>query len=290
VLISPAGLAQSLLMSAHRRLLDELGRAVGTPVVFLKAAWADPVLRGGRGERVGGDVDVLVEAKSFHRFARALTAHGYRHLVVPRRWATTRVHQAWVFANDNNPLPIDLHRGLTVGPWFHLPARECLARAIAYDGAAGPVLSLCPEDQVLYAAVHYCNHRFSIDQRHLDDVVDLARARAIDWSTLESRATRYGLLLPLALVLEALRARGVSAPPLRSPGPLFDLRLWRAHHWIATAPALARKRDTGPVHDMLFRVPLLSSRPLALPTFLGRYAGLRVLDAMTALAERTVGA
>ena len=36
------GLVQSLLIKAQRLQLDDLGRQVGTPVVYLKAAWADP--------------------------------------------------------------------------------------------------------------------------------------------------------------------------------------------------------------------------------------------------------
>src|SRR4051794_38876039 len=72
------GLIQSLVTKTARKILDEIGAEVGTPVVYLKAAWADPVLYGGRGERMGTDIDVLVRAPCFEAFAAALVGRGYR--------------------------------------------------------------------------------------------------------------------------------------------------------------------------------------------------------------------
>lgn len=275
-----AGLAQSLMIKAQRRFLDEIGRRLGTPVIYLKAAWADPVLYGGRGERRGGDIDILVRRSCFAAFSRALQSAGFqRHSV---RWleATIRWEQhAIAHWPPAGQLGVDLHRSLANRPWFDLPPQECLARAVAYDSVDGPILSLSPEDQVLYAVVHYANHRFDLDQRHLGDIVRLLAVRFVDWAVIADRASRYGLGVPLALLVETLRGRGVAVPSLpKRPSPLFSLRLRYAHRWVRTVPDLRRTKPYARFHDRLFRLPLLSNRPTALPRFVVKFLVLRALD------------
>jgi hypothetical protein len=250
----PAGLVQSLLIKAQRRLLDGVGRQVGTPVVYLKAAWADPVLYGGRGERAGGDVDVLVRP-------------------------------AWTFEGRPHWVTVDLHRGIAEPPWFELPADQCVDRAITYDSVDGPILSLCPEDQVLYAATHYGQHRFSIDQKHLDDTERLVRTRAIDWTVVLDRARPLGLEVALLLMLESLRARGAEVPAT-AEGPALRWRLAFARRWVSTGPELERRFPMTRVVDNAIRMPLLSGRATALPRFIAGYMSLRALDVAVEMASR----
>src|SRR3954464_3559034 len=151
-----AGLVQSLVIKAQRTLLDGIGRAVGTPVLYLKAAWADPVLYGGQGQRTGSDVDVLVRPGAFFPFARALEENGFRRYVTPWMRATFRWgYKAWTYEGLPRWMTVDLHRRIAEAPWFDLPPQGCIDRAVAYDSVDGPILSLSPEDQVLYAAAHY---------------------------------------------------------------------------------------------------------------------------------------
>jgi hypothetical protein len=282
------GLVQSMVIEEQRRLLDEIGHAVGTPVVYLKAAWADPVLYGGRGERVGSDVDVLVRPAAFAAVGHALEARGFRRSSVPWSRASNRWgHKAWVYQGPPPGLGIDLHRGLADPHWFDLPPDECLDRAVAYDGAAGPVLSLGPEDQILYAAVHYANHRFGIDQRHIADVARLVAARPIDWEAVDERARRYGLRLPLALLLEALHARGAPVPVVPSgQNTVLAWRLAFARRWVETAPALRRRPPQARFVDIGLRLPLLSDRATALPRYVASFALWRTLDVGGEVAAR----
>ena len=280
------GLVQSLLIKAQRRLLDGVGQSVGTPVVYLKAAWADPVLYGGRGERAGGDVDVLVRPAAFAAYARALEGLGFRHYVVPWLRATFRWgYKAWTFEGRPRWVTVDLHRGIAESPWFELPADDCVDRAVAYDSVDGPILSLGPEDQVLYAAAHYGQHRFSIDQKHLDDIERLLRLRAVDWSVALDRAGPLGLTVPLYLVLESLRARGVQVPaPAESPA--LRWRLAYARRWVSTGPTLERRFPMTRFADNALRMPLLSGRTTALPRFIAGYVSMRALDVAAEVARR----
>jgi hypothetical protein len=281
------GLVQSLIIKGQRRMLDELGRAVGTEVAYLKAAWADPVLHGGRGERTGNDVDVLVRPAAAVAFAAGLEREGFR-IERPRWQAATIVgNHAWNHLAPPGLLPVDLHLQLADAPWFDLSTDGCLDRAIAYDSVDGPILSLCPEDQVLCAAAHYANHAYVIDGRHLGDVERLCAQRPIDWDQTWERARPAGLEVPLALLVDALIARGVPVPePMKTCGPLARLRLARSRRWVATSPELHRKDRYLAAYDKLARFPCLTNRPTALPRYVLRYGFVRLLDVAVELTVR----
>jgi hypothetical protein len=277
-----AGLIQTLVMKAQRRLLDGIGRQVATPVVYLKAAWADPVLYGGTGQRRGSDIDVLVRPSAFFAFARALEAAGFRRYVAPWLRATFRfAYKAWTFEGQPRWMTVDLHRGIAEAPWFDLPPDACIDRAVAYDSADGPILSLSPDDQVLYAAAHYGQHRFTIDRRHLDDIERLIAIHRVDWAVVLQRARPLGLGVPVALLLESLRARGAEAP---APGAVPRWRLAYAHRWVS--PQLERRLPPSRFVDNAVRMPLLSGRPAALPRFVAGYLSMRALDVAAEVANR----
>lgn len=267
-------------------MLDEIGAALGTPVVYLKAAWADPVLYGGRGLRRGCDVDVLVRAPAAAAFACALEERQFRRHESKWYRATTHFgNHAWSYVGPPGFLSVDLHLRLGGLPWFELDAGECIDRAVAYDSVDGAVLSFCPDDQVVFAALHSACHGFGYHQRQLEDVTRLLGTHPVEWAAVHDRARKGGLLLPLFLLLEALRLRGAAVPPAEFPnGRLFARRLDYARRWIATSPDLRRTRPPSRVLDKV-RFALLSGRPLALPHHLARYAFLRGLDVVWELAS-----
>jgi hypothetical protein len=280
------GLVQSLVIKAQRRLLDEVGRKTGTPVVYLKAAWADPVLYGGQGQRVGSDIDILVRPAAFFAYAAALEGLGFRRYVAPWLRASFRWgYKAWTYEGLPRWMTVDLHRGIAEPPWFDLPAGDCVDRAVAWESVDGPILSLSAEDQVLYAAAHYAQHRFTIDQRHLGDIERLVAAHPVDWTVVFDRARPLGLDVPLALLLESVRARGVPVPA-PSAGPTFAWRLAYAHRWVATTPELERRVPAARVVDNALRLPLLSGRAAALPRYLATFVPLRALDLAWEVAAR----
>jgi hypothetical protein len=289
---SIAGLAQSLVIKTQRAMLDEIGQQVGSPVVYLKAAWADPVLYGGHGQRTGGDMDILVDRGRASAFVRALVAHGFQRVEWPWRWASLRFGgHAWVMRAPRGLMFLDCHIGIAYRPWYDLPAAECMVRAVAYSSVDGPILSLCPEDQVLYVATHYANHGFCVEGRqlacHLEDTVRLLARFSVDWPTIEARARRGGLQLPLKLVADALRASGAPVPPgVGDGGRLFALRLRCAETWIATGRGLHRTKPYGRFLDLTFRQPVLCGRMTALPQHIIRRVGIRILDIAAEVVRR----
>lgn len=275
-----AGLVQSLIVRSQRATLDAIGREVGATVVYMKSAWADPVLYGGRGERSGCDLDALVERRAFERFAAALIRRGYAPLVSASHRAS--IHwgeKAWPFRGPRGHLTVDLHRGLCLPGWFAVPVEAFIRRSIEYPSPAGSVRSFCPEDQLLYAVLHHADSQFVIDGRHLEDMVRLARAHPIDWNTVLARGREYGMTVPLALLLDALRIRGIETPDGLA-GATWSARVRHrlTTRWVATSPALHRNDAPDTTRDLLVRMPLLSDRVTALPRFLAHHAALRALD------------
>lgn len=271
------GLVQSLLVKGQRVQLDDIGRQVGTPVVYLKAAWADPVLYGGRGERAGTDIDILVQPAKFEAFARALADCGFRrHEHASPAYESYFGHKEWAFQppeRGGSSFGVDLHRALTEPVWFDLPAEGLIARAIEWPSIDGPILSLCPEDQILYGAAHYANHDYDLDARHLVDCLKLVMGWPLDWETTWQRAEQAKLRLPLMLLVEALEHRGWVPPPAarRKSTGLLTLRRLLASRWIDTVPELRRRTARSRGLDYLILKPLLSDRATALPQIAATY-------------------
>jgi hypothetical protein len=268
------GLSQSLIIKGQRRILDQLGAAVGTPVVYLKAAWADPVLYGGRGERIGVDVDVVVRPAKFEAFAAELGARGYE-----RRGYKSPILESyyagkqWVLIPPAPALEIDLHRAVANPIWFTVSADDLIDRAVAYQSVDGPILSLSAEDQMLFGAIHHANHGFALDGRHMEDLRRLISSHAIDWSAVAHRARAARARVPLAFLLETLRAQGSSVPSDVLPGDwTLRVRKTLASAWLAArSPEPTPSKVTQAV-DGLLLAPLLSERPSALIEFAAEFA------------------
>jgi len=277
--LSP-GRVQAMLLPRQRELLREVAREVGADLLFLKAAWADPVLYGARGERTGSDLDVLVSPERFEVFAVALERRGFRRAVAPTHRATNEWgSKEWSYVHRGAWMPVDLHRALATPPWFDLDAARVFSRARDWRAGAETIRSLGAEDQLLYAALHYANHLYEIDARHADDMIRLLEREAIDWTLVFHEADRGGMRLVLQLLLEHLRARGIDAP--RTPWesePWMRARRRIIGRWVEVGETLARRRPMGRRSGVLLERPVLSDRWRGLPEWAIRYAALRALD------------
>lgn len=274
------GRVQALLFHRQRALLREVAREVGADLLFLKAAWSDAVLFGGRGARMGSDLDALVTPGRFEAFAAALEQRGFRRYEPASHRATIEWgSKEWTYSHPGAWMPVDLHRQLAEPPWFELDAAAVFARARDWPAAGETIRSLGAEDQLLYAAVHYANHLYEIDARHADDVIRLMEREPMDWPVVFREAERGGMRLGLQLLLEHLRARGVAAPA--TP---WELQAWMRvrrrviGRWVEAGATLGRRRPTSRRLSVLLERPVLSDRWGGLPAWALRYAALRALD------------
>lgn len=260
----PAGLARSLQVKRQRALLDSIGAKVGTPVVYLKAAWADPVLYGGRGERWGGDIDVLVDVRARPAFAAELAREGFRgDDLLPHH-----KRRAWQFRHDE-VIGVDLHAGIAEQPWFTLGAAGLLKRSHAWDSVDGPILGLCAEDQVVHAVAHYAGDRYTLDGRHAGDVIRLLDRDEVDWDAIADTCTRAHMWIPLHLLAGMLRRKGAVVPdfPLTVSQRARLTALRRIFNVGGERRFFTRNRAANIRIDLLTFFPLLSTRWSALPRF-----------------------
>lgn len=247
-------IVQSLMMKALREQLSWLSRELRIPFVFVKGAFSDPVLYGGRGERFVSDVDLLVPERELARVASALRRLDYERVIYPEhRFSNDRSKEWTLNPRDGRGLTIDLHRGLANRP-YALDDAALIARARYYDSVDGRVLSLEPTDQVLYTAVHYANHGFALDGRHLEDTRRLVARFPVDWVRAERQAAAGGFAFALRRILVALsapRARDLRIDRLRTALLARATRIETssfstALRWVATG--LATGRPLHPLH------------------------------------------
>ncbi len=276
-----SGTLQQLLMHRQRAQIDAAGAACGAAVVYLKAAFSDPVLWGNAGQRRGSDIDILVEPRRFEPLCAALAGMGYRPYALPTRRATmTASRERTLFPPGRAGLAVDVHRALDHPPWCRVSTRALIGRARRYDSPEGPILALGPDDQVLHAVMHHAAHAFSLDGRHADDIPRLGLRFAIDWPTVFARVAAAGLRVPCLLLTQRWRAQGLDIPPepwTDSPG--VSLRLGLARRWITTTPRMTRV-PIAPRPEALLLRPLLSDDPTALGRFLLQYPLDRARDAL----------
>lgn len=236
--------------------VEKAGSVTGTRPVFLKGVWADLVLYGGRGARLKGDVDVLVSGSTFLRFAKALRALGYEY--VPRRTHRATVRWAskeWTLSKGALPC-IDLHRGLADAPWFRWHAQEAIDSSQDYQVSNGRIRSLCPNDQILYAAAHYANHRYQLSRGHLNDMLVMLESFPVDWKAIRKSAAPKRLAGALWFLESALKKAGANGiPAWTNRGLRQILRTALAARWIDPGD-LSRNADRAWLLDNLIRMPL----------------------------------
>jgi len=269
------GLIQSLALRAQRELIREVGEELNAPVLFLKAAWADPVLYGNEGKRYGTDIDVLVPRAAFDQFSQRLEARGFRYSKGLGGERGRYFENREISLSPPVPsafLSIDLHRELSDADWFRFPPGELFDRAIDYRAGNETIRSLCPEDQVLYACIHYAVHALELDGRHLQDIVHVVDRFPLDWNIIERRAHDMGLEVMLCLLHEALTTSGKKIPPLNLPRGR-KLRAAIVRKITGTPTALTRTRQRGRLLDYLVTRPLLSDRWSAGPRFAWNFGG-----------------
>jgi len=254
------GLIQSLALRAQRELVREVAGELKVPVLFLKAAWADPVLYGGEGKRHGTDIDVLVRPTDFESIALALEKRGFRRtqgLEGERGRYFEHKETCLLPPAGSAYLTIDLHRALTNPIWFDVATEALIARARTYEVGTEKIVSLSPEDQILHACLHYAGHAFDLDGRHLEDVLRLVSTMPIDWHEVNQRARETKTSTMLSLLQSALQGLGSGPLPVETP-PEARWRAWAIRKLLSPDGQLRRQRPRSRWLDYLLVRPLMT--------------------------------
>jgi Uncharacterised nucleotidyltransferase len=205
---------RTLLLTAELLRLLDIFEAASIPLVPFKGpalAWSlyeTPALR------EMSDLDVLVRPRDANRAIGLLRSHGYRprFSCVDRRFfaADREMH----FDREDGQVAVDLHWGL-LPRFFPLDASAFFERLAPVPIAGRQVLTLCPEDLLLFLCVHGSKHGWTW-LGWLCDVARLIDRCAVNWDDVLARAQAGHVSRCLSLGLTLARdLLGAAAPELR---------------------------------------------------------------------------
>jgi len=220
-----AGRRQHLLGVEQLRGLLSAFEADGVAVILLKGPALGEALYPDPGLRPFTDLDLLVPETDLARTLELLSARGYRHLEGgrPLAYEVAYAGAACFVRREKSPedLPLDVHWRLL----DHLSGsraaaadlQEVWTRAIKVEGWGWPILAFCPEDLLLYLALHLAfHHALSGIVWELDLALLLRRyGDTLDWEGVAERARRWRVRGALYFALRAVQEHfDVGAPPL----------------------------------------------------------------------------
>lgn len=213
------GTARHLLMS--RELGRALGRfaAEGMAVIPLKGPVLADTLYPHPALRPFSDVDLLIHPDDPLRADALLVDLGCRRTADDHSWSFDIAYDQATLYEDAHGIRFDLHWNVTNDPryvWNHQEGLAVWERAIPVRVAGEAALGLCPEDLLLYLAVHLAvHHGLAGLLWYWDLALILDRwAGTLDWEAVIARALRWRVHTALFFALCGLeRVFGVSAPP-----------------------------------------------------------------------------
>ncbi len=209
------------------------------PVIPLKGLalaetlYPDPVLRPSR------DVDLLVHPDTVLTVDELLQGRGYRRLADGHSWRFDLAYDRATLYEGPGGVHVDLHWSLLSDPryvWNESGGLEVWDRAIRIRVAGEPALSLCPEDLLLYLAVHLAVHHGLAGLLWYWDIALLLDQGTLDWDVLVARASRWRVRTALYFALLGCQRLFDSSTPgpvmarLRPRGPRATTLGWLVLH------------------------------------------------------------
>jgi hypothetical protein len=215
--VVPASVVQRLQESLHANaacnlgLFQELGtvlgglESMGIPVIVLKGAFLASAVYANPALRRMGDLDLLVHLKDIPQAMEKLSELGY-HVNAPP-WVNVGCDIE--LAAPDRLATVELHWGLTgLGKRYSIPVEAVWHSARPVDIAGAAVLTLAPEELLLYLAYHAANkHLFMQGLRSLVDVDQVVRRYepGISWERVASLAASWGLQRGVSLTIQLCR-------------------------------------------------------------------------------------
>ncbi|MEK6718466.1 MAG: nucleotidyltransferase family protein, partial [candidate division NC10 bacterium] len=210
----------------------------GLPVIPLKGPALAETLYRDPGVRPFTDLDLLIRGDDLPGALQLLSALGYRHL---RTGPPLEFELAWRHAASfvnaeprGDHLPVDLHWQLldypAGAPAAAIDHREIWGQAIEVDGWGQRRLELCPEDLLIYLALHWAVHHACSGLIWQLDLALLLRRHggSLDWEGVGERARRWRVSGGLHFALQVVQERLNVGPPSRL---MADLRPRGPRRW-----------------------------------------------------------
>ena len=235
------GTARHLILSGElARLLKSFERE-HIPVIALKGPVLAETLYVHPALRPYTDLDLLICRENVERVDDLLQRLGYRRVADEHSFRFDVAYdQATLYASPSG-VHVDLHWSLLSEPRYSWNEREAQAiwdRTVRIRVAGEEALGLCPEDLLLYLAVHLAVHHSLAGLLWYYDLFLILERRAgtLDWPALNARASRWRVRTAVYFVLQEVeRLFGVRAPAavmagLEPRGPRAAAMAWLLRH------------------------------------------------------------
>jgi hypothetical protein len=267
---------QLLLLRELVRLLDAFEREA-VPVIPLKGPPLAETLYPHPALRPSSDLDLLIRPESLMRVDGLLQRLGYRRRADDHSWSFDVAYDRATLYEGPGGIHVDLHWSLVSDPrfaWNEAAGLSVFERAVKMPLGPGRALGLCPEDLLLYLAVHLAVHHGLAGLLWYWDLARLLGRYAdrLDWETVVARAGQWRVSTALYFALRGCaRFFGVSAPGpvlarLRARGPRAAALRWLTEHadtarlrqleHLIALLLVDRARDLGrPLRAALFPSP-----------------------------------
>lgn len=280
----PAAVPSPVQARLHRRLTGciagqlilgrELGRVLrrfereGIGVIPLKGLVLAEMLYPDPALRPSTDLDLLIRPETRFRADGLLLDLGYRRHADAHSWSFDVTHDHATVYEEPGGVRVDLHWSLLSDPryaWHEPEGLQVWDRAIKIQVAGETATGLCPEDLLLYLAVHLAVHHGLAGLLWYWDLARLLGrwADRLDWETVVARASRWRVRTALYFALLGCAGFfGVSAPAavmsrLQARGPRAVVLRW-----------LVRRREADRLKQLEHLIALLlvdRARDLAEP-------------------------
>jgi Uncharacterised nucleotidyltransferase len=238
--------AGQLILTRELSRLLEAFRREGTPVIPLKGPALAEMLYPQPALRPCTDLDLLIQREALITVDGILQRRGYRRRADGHSWSFDVAYDRATVYERPGGVRVDLHWSLLGDPrfvWLEAEGLEIWDRAIKIQVAGETALGLCPEDLVLYLAVHLAVHHGLAGLLWYWDLARLIGhfGERLDWQTVVARASAWRARTALYFALLGCeRFFGVSAPPavmaqLRARGLRAAALRWLVFHREAAA-------------------------------------------------------
>jgi len=233
--------------ASYLTLSRELGRLLERfegehiPVIPLKGPALAELLYLYPALRPCSDLDLLIRRESVSAVDSLLQRLGYRRLADAHSFRFDLAYDRATLYEGPSGVRVDLHWGLLSDPRYTWDEREGLTvwdRAVPLRVAGQEALGLCPEDLLLYLAVHLAVHHALVGLLWYYDLYLVIErwADKLDWEALIARASRwrvraalYWALLELEMLFST-RAPAQVMARIEPRGPRAAAMGWLLRH------------------------------------------------------------
>jgi len=273
--------AQCLLFELEIAEVTRILEGAGIDSLVLKGPHLSNTVYEKEGDRLYGDLDILVHPGQHADAVSLLEGHGY-HRIDPKQGRSVTARSAYnVPLRTPRDTLLELHRFFSPLDRYPLDAGKLFAESTEFTIGQVKARGLKPEHLLTHLIIHVLKSFFVVEQKHYRDIALVCNKLSLDWSEIESLIRSAGAVTGAYYALEAARLQhGARIPPdvMHRLRPGLARRAWieRFIHPARYPVNDATLDHMGPTRLRLGLVLIDDKRKWL--SYLVRYAWIRLQD------------